>query len=74
MKVKQKYSFLSEQMMYEWSQLEPTRYNMGKRMYYAYWQSIKDLNVSELEFDDYVRIGKIEDMHMSQCKRPKFKR
>jgi len=75
MLVKQKYCDLSEQLMYEWSQLlKPTAYNKSKTQAYAFWQSIKNEEFSELSFNEIVRIDKIKDAQWAELKPRNFKR
>ena len=71
--VKQRFSHLSETLMYEWARETPTRYNMGRRQYYAYWQTIKNLLVIELEWDDLERIDKIEQLQRQQLRKPRYR-
>ena len=68
MLVKQKYSYLSEQQMYEWTLETPTPFNRSKRFAYAFWHSIKDLKFKLLTFDDIVRLEKISDNAMRELK------
>lgn len=74
MKVKEHWSRLSEQIMYEWSLSKPTAYNRAKTSAYAYWQSVKDLDMTQLRFEDTLRLCKIEENQMIECKRPAFRR
>ena len=74
MLVKQKYSYLSEQQMYEWTLETPTPFNRSKRFAYAFWHSIKDLEFKLLTFDDIVRLEKISENAMRELKPRKFKR
>jgi hypothetical protein len=74
MLVKQKYSYLSEQQLYEWSLLEPTPFNRNKVYAYAYWHSIKELEYKLLTFDDIVRLEKISENAMRELKPTKHRR
>jgi hypothetical protein len=63
--VKQYYSNISEQVLFEISLEEKNRC----RHYYAFWISVKDLPMSELKFDDVMRIDKITQMHKQLLKK-----
>lgn len=62
MRVKDKYSWLSMQLMYEWSLQEPTAFNRAKRKHYAFFTSVKDLDTVELKFDEVLRLEKIVEL------------
>lgn len=62
MKVKDKYNWLSLQLMYEWSLQEPTAFNRAKIKHYAFFISVMDLDTKELKFDDVLRLEKIVEL------------
>lgn len=70
MKVKQKYNNISESFLYELS-LSKVR---GKVHYYAFWCSIKEENVANLNFEETLYLSKIEDAQSKAFKSPNFKR
>ena len=74
MLVKQRYSFMSEQVLYEWSLQNANRYNMSKVYAYDFWVSIKNKECSELMLSDIVRLDKIIDAYMRELKRPTYRR
>jgi hypothetical protein len=74
MLVKQKYNFLSVPLMYEWTTASVTPFNRAKCASYAYWMSVRDLDISELKFNDVVRLEKIVEYQKKELKRPSFKR
>ena len=74
MLVKQRWSNLSEQMMYEWSMANPTAYNRKKRTHLDFWISVKNRPASSLSTVDVLRLCEIEYTHNTECKRPAFKR
>jgi hypothetical protein len=59
--------------MYEWAREAPSLSNAGRRQYYVYWQTIKDLDESLLEWDDLTRLDKIEQLTMKQLRRPRYR-
>jgi hypothetical protein len=72
--VKEKWSDLSEQMMYEWTMATPTAYNRAKRGHYAFWMSVKNEPVAFMSFEEVLRLCKIRETHAAECKRPAFRR
>ena len=74
MKVKERYSTFSEPLMFEWTLETPTPFNRQKRQHYAYWLSVKELDVKELTFDDALRMDKIQTQHNKDLKRPTYRR
>ena len=74
MLVKDKWSDLSEQQMYEWTMATATAYNRKKRAHYAWWQTIKNDPVEFCSFDDVLRLCDIREIQARENKRPAFKR
>lgn len=64
MRVKDKYCSVSESFLYELSMSAMKFY----KHYYAYWMSVKNLLVSELTFEDTVKLDKIEQLHKRMLK------
>lgn len=73
MKVKDRYNHLSEQLMYEWSLETPTVFNRNKIMSFAYFQSVKELEVDVLLLADILRLSKIEETQMKELKPKRFR-
>lgn len=65
MTVKQKYSHISETLLYELSLTE----QRGLKHHYAYWISVKDRPTSELKLSDLLRIDKISELHLRLLRR-----
>ena len=74
MLVKDYWSEVSEQQMWEWTHATPTAYNRKKRAHYAFWQSVKNLSRTEIKFADVLRIEEIREIQARENKRPAFKR
>jgi len=72
--VKEKFSEVSEQQMYEWSLATPTAYNRAKRAHYAWWQGVKDQPYSFMCFEEVMRLCKIREEQQRENKRPAYKR
>jgi hypothetical protein len=70
MKVKQKYTNISESFLYELA-LSQIR---GKKHYYAFWLSIKEESVNNLNFEETLYLSKLEDAQNQAFKRPNLKR
>lgn len=74
MLVKERWSTLSEQLMFEWTLATPTAYNRKKRAHYAFWLTVKDKPKATIGFEATLRICEIEDMQARELKRPTYKR
>ena len=74
MLVKEKWSELSEQQMYEWSLATPTAYNRKKRAHYTWWQTVKNEPVEWMSFDDIMRLCDIREIQKTENKRPSYRR
>ena len=72
MKVKNKYSSVSEQFLFEFT-LNESRMNFN-RYHYAFWMSVKELDTRELTLDEQIRIDKILDLHTRTLRRPKHRK
>lgn len=67
MTVKQYYSYLSEQRMYEWSL---TKSKLSKRKHYLeFFNSIKHRKMSELKLSDIMTLTEIVDIQKREFKR-----
>ena len=69
MLVKEKYSGVSESYLFE---LQETK-SMGRKHYYAFWCSVKNIDVKFLKFEDLMYLSKIEDAQAKAFKRPTYK-
>ena len=65
--VKQYYSYLSEQRMYEWSLTESER--SKKKHYLEFFNSIKHRKMSELKLNDIMILTNIVDIQKREFKR-----
>jgi hypothetical protein len=65
MKVKEYYSSVSEQVLYEIA-LNPVD---RCKHYYAFWVSVKEQDIKFLTMDEHVRIDKILQLHKRLHKR-----
>jgi hypothetical protein len=74
MLVKQKYSHVSESLMYEWSLEKPTPFNRHLTYAYAFWFSVKDLPYKVLTLKEVIRLSKISDAQYTQLKPKKYRR
>ena len=72
--VKQYYSHISEQRMYEWSLEEPTMFNRAKRQHFAFFTSVKEIDMKSLSVDELMRLTKIADLQMKEFKAPTYKK
>lgn len=68
MKVKQHYSYLSIQRMYEWSIETATVYNRKKAQHYAFFHSVQDLAMKELTLEELARLATIAELQMKEFK------
>ena len=68
MLVKERYSCVSESLLYEWSLADRTMFNARKVTAYEFFKSVKDLPMRDMKFDQVLRLEDIWNLQLKELK------